>query len=232
MTWLVIAGVVIVVGRKYIRPARLGNDILKLEVFRYLHFKNSKDAVGSLSYEDLERKTWVRIVSMNLFVFACLFFGLRQIPHCGMTFSLVISSLLTLASWVISVRRTKVYRTVTLPLFSTLCLIPGSRWRLNSEPRKWVRVDYKKGKVFVRLPKDWHATKPSLKLIHDLVNARCRARWTMKADIGNFILVFSQEKEPETILIPESSEPDVNDVLDFEYTPKETGDENPDDKAW
>lgn len=90
-------------------------------------------------------------------------------------------------------------------------------------------MNLKTGKTWIRLPKDWHATKPALKQIAELVNARVPGTWTMNANTGRFLLTFTRESEAETVQAYGESESKPVDVEDdFVVMDKEvTGDGEP-----
>lgn len=200
MIWGIVTLVVIIwVGRKF-RPAHLGDDILKWEIFRHLRFKNAQDAAAHMSYEDLEKRLWLQIT--GAFVVSVFMFSLGILSlGSTLTFALTTSLILTTALLLVFVKRSRTYRRITLPLFATLCRIPQSRWDMRSRPWNWVRVSPEKGKLWIRLPKDWHATKIHLKNIQELVNARVPGHWTMNANTSGFLLTFTRESEAETVIV-------------------------------
>lgn len=225
MIWGIMALVVIIwVGRK-MRPAHLGDDILKWEIFRHLRYKNAQDASAHMSYEDLEKRQWLQFTGLTLIVFVCTSLFLGIVLDFSVTSCIMTSSVIG-AIWAESLRRfTRTYRRITLPLFATLCRIPQSRWDMRARPWNWVRYSPKKGKVWIRLPKDWHATKLHLKNIQELVNARVPGQWHMNANTSGFLLSFTRESEPESILIPEPEKEDES--LKWEMEDKEVSDNGP-----
>lgn len=224
MFWGILAlGAFIWVGRKF-RPAHLGDDILKWEIFRHLRFKNAQDAAAHMSYEDLEKRLWLQITGAYVVsVFMCSL-ALMSLGST-LTFALTTSLILTTVLLLVFVKRSQTYRQTTLPLFATLCRIPQSRWDMRARPWNWVRVDVKKGKLWIRLPKDWHATKLHLKAIQELVNGRVPGHWTMNANTSAFLLTFTRESEPETILVSGNGD-DEKDV------PWEMEEKEIDDGPW
>lgn len=200
MIWGIVTLVVIIwVGRKF-RPAHLGDDILKWEIFRHLRFKNAQVAAAHMSYEDLEKRLWLQIT--GAFVVSVFMFSLGILSlGSTLTFALTTSLILTTALLLVFVKRSRTYRRITLPLFATLCRIPQSRWDMRTRPWNWVRVSPEKGKLWIRLPKDWHATKIHLKNIQELVNARVPGHWTMNANTSGFLLTFTRESEAETVIV-------------------------------
>lgn len=222
MFWGILAlGAFIWVGRKF-RPAHLGDDILKWEIFRHLRFKNAQDAAAHMSYEDLEKRLWLQIT--GAFVVSVFMFSLGILSlGSTLTFALTISLILTTALLLVFVKRSRTYRRITLPLFATLCRIPQSRWDMRARPWNWVKYTEKHGKLYIRLPKDWHATKLHLKLIAELVNARVPGRWTMSANTASFLLVFTREGVPETVIVSGNGDSDEN-TLQWEMEEKEIDD--------
>lgn len=223
MIWGLAAIVALIwVGRKF-RPAHLGDDILKLELFRHLHFRNARDAAEHMSFEDLEKRLWTRVLAFLMCEFACMSLSLKAMGLTW-TWSAWISLSLALTSLVIWVRRTTTYRQTTLPLFATLCRIPQNRWDMRARPKNWVRVDLNKGRVWIRLPKDWNATRPVLKSIGELVNARVPGTWVMEADTRKFLLTFRREVDAETVLVTGTQNEDDNEpaTLTWEMEEKET----------
>lgn len=200
MFWGIAAiAVLIWVGRK-LRPAHLGDDILKWEIFRHLRFKNAQDAASHMTYEDLEKRLWLQTFSVfTVFVFISLL-ALRSLVN-SWTISFAISLTLSVLCLLLFVKRSQTYRQITLPLFATLCRIPQSRWDMRARPWNWIRYRPTQGKLWIRLPKDWHATKLHLKLIQELVNARLPATWTMDANTSEFLLTFTRETEAETVIV-------------------------------
>lgn len=200
MFWGILAlGAFIWVGRKF-RPAHLGDDILKWEIFRHLRYRNSADAAAHMSYEDLEKRLWLQVTGAYVvFAFTCLL-GLMYLASSPI-YALTISLTLTTALLLVFVKRSKTYRRITLPLFATLCRIPQSRWDMRARPWNWVRVSPEKGKLWIRLPKDWHAGRAHLRAIQELVNARVSGVWTMTPDTANFLLTFTRESEAETVIV-------------------------------
>lgn len=224
MFWGILAlSAFIWVGRKF-RPAHLGDDILKWEIFRHLRFKNAQDAAAHMSYEDLEKRLWLQITGafvVSVFIFSLGILSLGS----TLTFALTTSLILTMVLLLVFVKRSQTYRRITLPLFATLCRIPQSRWDMRARPWNWVKVDHRHGKLYIRLPKDWHATKLQLKAIQELVNARLPGRWIMSANTATFLIAFTRESEPETILVSGNGD-DEKDV------PWEMEEKEIDDGPW
>lgn len=226
MVWLlVIAGAAVLVF-KY-RPRRFGDDVLKLELFRHLRYKNSADAALHMSYEDLEKRIWNKIYLSAVGVFALTYFGLVSVLKISNSLSLVVALMTGTALLLLSGRRSQTYRQIVLPLYVTLCRMQTARWDMRANASKWIRLDLSKGKCWIRLPKDWNASKPSLKLIADLVNARLDGHWLMRDDTATFLLTFTREPEPEIIVLPEPDMPITNDMIVME---KETADDE--DSPW
>lgn len=224
MIWGIMALVVIIwVGRKF-RPAHLGDDILKWEIFRHLRFRNAADAAAHMSYEDLEKRLWLQTGAGTTFVFACFTLSVKALG-LTLTASSMISSVLSLICLIGFLRKSRTYRQITLPLFATLCRIPQSRWDMRARPWNWVKVNQKHGKLYIRLPKDWHATKLHLKSIQELVNARVTGHWTMSANTSAFLLTFTRESAPETVVVTGNEKPTFPE--DWEITEKETDDNGP-----
>lgn len=221
MIWGIVTLVVIIwVGRK-MRPAHLGDDILKWEIFRHLRYRNSADAAAHMSYEDLEKRLWLQITGAYVvFAFTCLLGLMYQ--GSSPIYALTISLILTTALLLVFVKRSQTYRRITLPLFATLCRIPQSRWDMRARPWNWVRVSPKKGKLWIRLPKDWHATKMHLKNIQELVNARVPGQWIMSANTSGFLLTFTRESEAETVIVTGNEKPTFPE--EWEVMEKETED--------
>ena len=209
MTWILIGGAVWLVA-KY-RPRRLGDDILKLELFRHLRYKNAQDASLNMTYEEVERRQWLRITAIgfggSVLTFCVLAIGLK----ISISWSLPIATIIGILSLMLYVRRSQTFLKITLPLYVTLCRIPNSRWDLRDRPAKWVKVNLEIGKVWIHLPKDWNATPVNLKAIQSLVFSRIPDKWTMQSDTRQFLLTFTREKDAETILLDDTAELPVTD---------------------
>lgn len=224
MFWGILAlGAFIWVGRKF-RPAHLGDDILKWEIFRHLRFKNAQDAAAHMSYEDLEKRLWMQITGAYVVCAFMCSLGLLSLGSSPI-YALTISLILTTALLLVFVKRSRAYRQTTLPLFATLCRLPQSRWDMRARPWHWIRYRPIQGKLWIRLPKDWHATKLQLKAIQELVNARLPGRWIMSANTATFLIAFTRESEPETILVSGNGD-DEKDV------PWEMEEKEIDDGPW
>jgi hypothetical protein len=217
--------VVLWVGRK-MRPAHLGNDVLKFQIFNFLRMRNAREAANDLKYESLERRLWLQISGSIAFVYASSFLSLKDMGLSWM-YCIVMSLIPSTIFGIMSVRFSRTYRLITLPLFATLCRMPQSRWDMTANPRMWVKVDLKKGRALIKLPKDWHAHKAQLKVIQDLIGTRLPGQWKMEADTRKFLLVFTLESEAETIEIPvpPKPEPEFSDSLDFTAIQKVTDNE-------
>lgn len=209
-----------VLGAWKLRPRHIGNDVLKVEVFKWLHgqIKRNED----VEYEQLERKWVLRFTGATFIVFGFTFLFLVNnlgisTTNSGMT-SLAIALIFALLYW----KRSKTFRTVTLPLYATLCRIPQARWDIRRSPRNWVKVDLNKGTVLIRLPKDWHPTKPALTLIREMVNARLAGHWKLTPKTAEYLVVCEREAEFEPI-------PVAHDPEDYEFTvvEKEVEDDGP-----
>lgn len=225
MIWgLAALAVIIWVGRKF-RPAHLGDDILKWEIFRHLRFKNAQDAAAHMSYEDLEKRLWMQTAGMSVFVFVS-FTSIVKVLGGTLTESFLISSVLSVSCLIGFLRKSRNYRRIILPLFATLCRIPQSRWDMRARPWNWVKFTDKHGKLYIRLPKDWHATKLHLRLIAELVNARVPGHWTMNANTSAFLLTFTREGEPETVIVSGNGDSDEK-TLQWEMEDKEVSDNGP-----
>lgn len=206
MLWGIAAVVVFIwVGRK-LRPAHLGDDILKFELFRRLRYRNAADAAANMTYEDLEKKLWTQTGVAAVVVFVCTYLTGNALGFTS-TESLWTSASILGICGIVWRKSSKTYRQITLPLFATLCRIPQSRWDMRGRPWNWVKVSPKKGKVWIRLPKDWHATKLQLKSIAELVNARIPGHWTMSVNTSGFLLTFTREVDAETVAVSGNDTP-------------------------
>lgn len=224
--WGLIAVVFVLwAGRKF-RPAHLGDDILKLEIFRHLRYRNARDAAEHMTYEDLEKRLWIQIGAAFVGC-ECMFLLLTKSLADSWIFSLTISTTLMTVLLVVFVKRSRTYRLITLPLFATLCRTPQARWDMRARPWNWVKVDLNKGRVWIRLPKDWNATKPHLKAVQELVNTRVPGAWRMESDTQKFLLTFRREIEAQTVLVTGESmgQPVDNVPADFIVMDKDVEDD-------
>lgn len=223
MVWgLIAVAVLIWVGRNF-RPAHLGNDLLKLELFRHLRFQNAREANNGMTYEDLERSLWMRVGLASVCGFAFTLFCQLMFLGNSLTSSLTISSVISVTSLFVWLRRTREFRQTTLPLFATLCRMPQSRWDMRANPRHWVKLNHKRGQLWIRLPKDWNATAISLKFINDLVNARIDGYWKMTVNTRKFLITFSREVEAENVPVQTQDESFLSAAIITEKEVEEDG---------
>jgi hypothetical protein len=202
----------------YKRPggiARLANDTLKFEVFKELRARGKERESKEIpSIEDMEERFTRRLVASSVSLFAIFLWISWGI---GTPWSVLIGMLPAALYATITWKLTKHYREIVLPLYLTLCRMPGARWNPRGKPTKWLRVSKDPGKpIYVRLPKDWHAGAMQVKMVEEIVKQRVPGEWKMTVNRPKFIMVFTPTAAIAVSVGEEMSRAPANVSLDKE----------------
>ena len=172
--------------------SNLGNDVLKLEWIRELQGRAKERASRTVpTAEELSMRFAARVTAGSVIVIAvCLW----QLWTLGLAMAMCISVVISAGYAITCFRFTRRYRRVLLPLYLTLCQIPGSRWNAHHSARKWVSVPSTTGRpVRVRLPMDWHMGPMQQRMIQEIVTTRIPGNYTVEVDMGKFLMTFTPE---------------------------------------
>jgi hypothetical protein len=169
--------------------ARLANDTLKFEVFKELRARGKERESREIpSIEEMEVKftRGIIVACVSITVFSSILLW-HLMGSSGIPIGLLISALYA----VTCVKLTTHTRNVVLPLYLTLCRMPGARWNPRGKPTKWLRVSKDPGKpIYVRLPKDWHAGAMQIKMVEEIVKQRVPGEWKVTVNRPKFIMTF------------------------------------------
>lgn len=169
--------------------ARLANDTLKFEIFKELRARGKeRDSKSIPSVEDMEERFTRRIVAGTAVILAIF---TAMLWHPLGPWALIVGSIPSASFAAILWRVTSHTRNVVLPLYLTLCRMPGARWDPRGKPTKWIRISKDPGKpIFVRLPKDWHASTMGVKMVEEIVKQRVPGEWKCRVDRPRFLMTF------------------------------------------
>lgn len=189
VTWLTIFAVFW--GAWKLVPKHLSSltgDVLKLEWIRELQARSAERNKEGFSPEEIQSKFSRRVGVLSVGLGVLMMLLLAFLP---ISIRAILATIGSVGFAVIAFRITRHRRHVVIPLYLTLCRIPGSRWDATRSPSLYLRIPKKSGKpLTVRLPMDWHAGPMQLREVESIVRSRVPGNWKVDVDAPRFLMKF------------------------------------------